>query len=338
MKKDNINYFIVGLFVLMVGVTLLVVLYRLTDQTGPTDRYHVYYHNVSGIKYGTIVSYEGFQVGQVEHVKPERRRQGLTYRVEISVNQGWQIPSDSVARIVTSGLISARMIDIQEGQNEIILSPGAELRGDEQVDLFAAMGDVATDFHRLTTEGIEPTLNVFIEQVTRMTDTLESVASTDIRPFFETLQKNINDPVILQDAKSLLAAMNKSVDNLNRILSEENRQSITGVLNSFEGTGKNLEQLTRRIEVTRKEIHEAASQLNRLVKDNREPLGQTLSLSKTSAEELHNTLTTVSEHINNVMYDLEGTMRNLHEFSREIRENPRILLGGSAQREEGGEE
>lgn len=335
MKKDSINYFVVGLFVLIIGAAMLVALYRLTDQRGPTDQYHVYYHNVSGLKYGTIVTYEGYQIGQVEGVLPERRSNQIDYRVDISVNQGWAIPSDSVAKIVSSGLISSRMIDISEGQNEIILSSGAELRGAEQIDLFSAMGDVATDFHRLTTEGIEPTLNVFIEQVTRMTDTLESVASTNIQPFFETLQKNLEDPVIWNDAKRLLGSLNKTVDNMNQFLDVENQQNIAGMLQNFEGVSENMNQLTRRIESTRVEIHKAASQLNALVTESREPLGETIHASKVSAEEMHSTLMTISDHINNIMYDFEGTMRNFHEFSREIRENPRLLISGSPQDDNG---
>jgi phospholipid/cholesterol/gamma-HCH transport system substrate-binding protein len=218
------------------------------------------------------------------------------------------------------------------------LSPGAELRGEEQIDLFAAMGDVASDFHRLTTEGIEPTLNVFIDQVTRMTDTLENVAATNIQPFFETLQKNIEDPVIWNDAKKLLTSLNKTVDNMNRFLGDENQQHISGMLQNFESMSENMNQLTRRIEKTRREIHNAASQLNKLVVDNSDSVSKTISASRVSAEELHITLTTVSEHINTVMYDLEGTMRNLHEFSREIRENPRLLISGSPQDDHGNEQ
>jgi len=338
MKKDSVNYFIVGLFVLILGATLLVVLYRLTDQQGPTDRYHVYYHNVSGIKYGTIVTYEGFQVGQVEKVTPERHLNRIDYRVEISISKGWVVPSDSVAMIVTSGLISSRMIDIREGQNKIILSPGSELRGEEQIDLFATMGDVASDFHRLTTEGIEPTLNVFIKQVTRMTDTLEDVTSNNIKPFFETLQKNIDDPVIWDDTKKLLAALNHTVDNMNRFLGEENQQHISGMLKNFDGMSENMNQLTRRFEQTRREIHKTATQLNKLVVDNRDAVSKTINASRMSAEELHTTLTTVAEHIDDLMYGLEGTIRNLNEFSREIRENPSLLISSSPQNDQGEEQ
>ncbi len=337
MKKEKVSYFIVGLFVLVIGATLLVVLYRLTDQRGPVDHYHIHYHNVSGIKYGTIVSYEGYQIGQVEDVIPERRNNRIGYRVEISVNKGWKIPSDSVAMIVSSGLISSRMIDIHEGQSDIILSPGAELRGAEQVDLFQAMGDVASDFHRLTTEGIEPTLNVFIEQVTKMTDTLEHVASKNIQPFFETLQKNVSDPVIWNDTKRLLASMNLAVGNMNKFLGEENQQQVVEILKNFKGVGENMNQLTQRIEFTRSEIHKAASQLNKLVEENSENISDTITSSKASVKALHMTLTTISDHINSVMYDLEGMMRNLNEFSREIRENPSLLISSSPQAEEGEE-
>jgi len=37
----------------------------------------------------------------------------------------------------------------------------------------------------------------------------------------------------------------------------------------------------------------------------------------------------VSRNIDSITYNLEGTSRNMSEFSREIRENPGLLLGGN---------
>ena len=59
MRRDSINYLIVGCFVLTVGVAFLVVMYKITGRSGPVDHYHVYYKSVSELKYGTGVYYEG---------------------------------------------------------------------------------------------------------------------------------------------------------------------------------------------------------------------------------------------------------------------------------------
>ena len=70
MKRENINYLAVGLFVIVIMSAFFVVVYKITGRTGPTDHYFVTYDNVTGIKYGTPVSYEGYQVGQVELIEP----------------------------------------------------------------------------------------------------------------------------------------------------------------------------------------------------------------------------------------------------------------------------
>ena len=65
MRRDNVNYLWVGSFVLVMAAVLLYALYRLTGQSGQGDVYYTRFPNVAGIKTGTVVTYEGFEVGNV---------------------------------------------------------------------------------------------------------------------------------------------------------------------------------------------------------------------------------------------------------------------------------
>ena len=114
MKRENVNYLAVGVFVLTMLILFMVVLYRITGRGGPMDSYFVFLDNVAGLNQGTPVYYEGFKVGQVEDITPDRSTGQTRYRLEISLPSGWQIPADSVARAVSSGLLSAVTIDIQD--------------------------------------------------------------------------------------------------------------------------------------------------------------------------------------------------------------------------------
>jgi phospholipid/cholesterol/gamma-HCH transport system substrate-binding protein len=38
---------------------------------------------------------------------------------------------------------------------------------------------------------------------------------------------------------------------------------------------------------------------------------------------------TLSRHIDTIAQNMEGTSRNMYEFSRHIRQNPGLLLGGT---------
>ncbi|HSJ49145.1 MAG TPA: MCE family protein, partial [Gammaproteobacteria bacterium] len=65
-----------------------------------------------------------------------------------------------------------------------------------------------------------------------------------------------------------------------------------------------------------------------LVEDNREDLEQ-------SIRSLRRTLEEVADYTSVILHDMEGTSRNMNEFSRQIRQNPGLLLGGKPPREQG---
>ena len=99
MRNNNTNYALVGGFVLLTFGTLLSALYLLGGGHGPTHTYYTNLRNVSGIKFGTPVTYAGYPVGQVEAVTPDQSDKGTRYRIELAVRHDWRIPEDSLARV-----------------------------------------------------------------------------------------------------------------------------------------------------------------------------------------------------------------------------------------------
>ena len=156
MKRENINYIVVGSFVLIVVACFFAFLYQITGNTGPTDKYYVTYNNVTGIKFGTPVSFEGYQVGQVEEITPVRLESKTSYRLVLSIKQDWPIPGDSIAKIVASGLLAAVTIDIEEGVSDVLLKPESEIKSSEAANIFAAVNEVAEDIRGLVKDGIKP--------------------------------------------------------------------------------------------------------------------------------------------------------------------------------------
>ena len=97
------------LFLTYVFPALDVVRYSFTDATllNPEFEYTAAsYRNVTGLTYGAPVFYEGFRIGQVESIEPERREGKTHYKVELSVRRDWPIPVDSVAALASSGLLA----------------------------------------------------------------------------------------------------------------------------------------------------------------------------------------------------------------------------------------
>ncbi len=54
-----------------------------------------------------------------------------------------------------------------------------------------------------------------------------------------------------------------------------------------------------------------------------------------SITDMRNSLDIVAQHINAIIHHMEGSSRNIHELSRQVRENPSLILKGSPQPNEG---
>ena len=117
MKSNKINYFIVGTFVIAMIVGLVGAVAMLTGYSGSTDTYYAVYRNITGVKFGTQVMYEGYPIGQVTEVTPTPDDQGMKFRVDLEVIEGWRIPADSQAQIAAPGLLAAVTISIKAGES-----------------------------------------------------------------------------------------------------------------------------------------------------------------------------------------------------------------------------
>ena len=60
MNSNKINYVMVGTFIIVMAVALVVTIVALSGGRGASDDYHALYRNVTGVKYGTQVLYEGY--------------------------------------------------------------------------------------------------------------------------------------------------------------------------------------------------------------------------------------------------------------------------------------
>lgn len=316
MRRDSINYLVVGTFVLVVFVLLLGMLYKITGRTGPTDSYFVTYGNVEGIKYGTPVLYEGYQIGQVDKLEPVRAAAGTRFKLELAVTKGWSIPGDSIAKVVKSGLLSAVAIDIKEGKSAQALDVGAELKGEEASDIFAAVNDVAADIHNLTRESLRPLLDNLNEKANLLTADIRGLVDDSMRPLLD------------KDAKDLLQKLNKSADGLSKVLNEENQENLNRIISNLADASSELNGLMQRVETSRAALDKLVADLDNVVGDNDEDV-------RAIVKDLQKSLYAISQHIDAVAHNMEGSSRNINEFTRQIRENPALLIRGSPQEDQG---
>ena len=311
MKRDTINYFAVGLFVLAALGVLLFALFQIVGGTGARDTYYTRYRNVAGLSPGTLVTYEGYALGYVSAIQPQRGSGGMQYQVEMKVQEGWQIPADSIARIYSEGLLADTVVNISEGKAREFLEPGGVLRGERGVDLFASMGEMAASFDDLSEHSIRPLL----ENLNRSVETVGGALEARV-------------PSLLEDIQRLVAKLDSSATNLSGVLNADTAARTRRALDNIDGAAAEFRVLMGSLLEVKQDARALIARLDGLVTETRPDLRQAVA-------DLRRVLQQVSRYSDGVLQNFDSTSRNMSEFSRQIRENPARLLGGQAPLDRG---
>lgn len=323
MRSNKVNYLVVGTFVLLMIGGLVVSVAWLLGQTGPTDSYHAIYRNVTGVKFGSQVFYEGYPIGQVTEVVPEERNGRMVFRINFDVSEGWRIPNDSIAEVGASSLLSAISLNISAGESQTSLRTGERITAVEASNLFDVVEGVAANFSTIAEENVKPLL----ESLTRGGGVLADLLENDGRKIFEQAGKlvevlSLKAPVIVDqfglfagDLENLGESLTRSTEQINALMTEDNRVKLEGVLENLDEASATLGNLMI-------EGNIMIGTANKVMENSQDDLAQTI-------EDMQHTAATLARHIDSINHHLDGTSRNMYEFSRQIRQNPGLLLGGT---------
>ena len=311
MQRETINYFAVGLFVLAGLAVLLFAMYHLVSGVGDRDVYYTDYRNVAGVSPGTLVTYEGYSLGHVSAIEPQRTAEGLHYQVEMQLQPGWRIPDDSIARIYSEGLLADTVVNISEGRSTTFVEPGGMLKGEQGVDLFATVGQLAGDIGDLSEHAIRPLLESLNRSVQQVGGELENRL-----------------PVILDGVEKLVAKLDNSATHLSGMLNADTEAQTRRILNNVDRTAADFQALSEGLVEVKRDAQHLIGNLDGLVTQSQPELQQAVS-------DLRHILQQVSHYSDGILQNLDSTSRNMSEFSRQIRENPGRLLGGAAPRDQG---
>ena len=320
----------------------------------------------------------GFPVGQIERIRSDRdKASGSNFLVKISVLSDWSIPIDSVARIRTSGLLSAVAIDIRAGESEEMLQRGGRIQGQARVDVFAAITEAANTLRDLTESDIRPLIknvskyiNTFGQALSKdgaaliadlavVADKLEQRGPQLIENVYDVAERarDMLGPPNSENLSNLLADMatasrdvaeltsderlSQTIGNIQRasanleeitqnaggrldeLLGEETVAKVRRALDDVANAARNVAALSSELIATRAKVDALLDETHGLVADARPDIAQAVG-------DLRHTLHTIARHIDAITYNLEGSSRNIYEFSRQIRNNPGVLLSGKA--------
>jgi phospholipid/cholesterol/gamma-HCH transport system substrate-binding protein len=98
------------------------------------------FSNVAGLRVGTSVEIAGVDVGWVDDIRLKNYQAVVAFRI----NDGIQIPEDSIASIRTKGLIGEQFVKISPGGSDKNLGPGDEIKETEPpVDIMDLIANYA---------------------------------------------------------------------------------------------------------------------------------------------------------------------------------------------------
>ena len=329
MRSSKLNYMVVGLFVIAMAGVLIGAIALLTGRTGAVDNYYAVYSNVTGVKFGTQVIYEGYPIGQVEKVTPEPQDGGMVFRVDFSVQEGWKIPKDSRVEIAAPSLLSAKTLSVHAGKSKAALSPGDAVTTVGSGDVFGAMSSLASTIANLVDSEVKPLLQNVSFAVNDINSFLVKDGSSVVKDISGLVQEtsafvaDIKDriPRIAEDIEIFTANMNQASEEVRKLASKGNRRQIEVLLRNMDATVGQVQDVLVLVK-------KVAGNLDALVVDPKKDIQALMTETRYIVD-------SVSRHIDSINQNMEGAARNMNEFSRQIRANPGLLLGGTPQQDAG---
>ncbi len=304
MKRDNLNYLFVGCFVFGMTVLLLAALFRISGRSADTVPYYVNYKNITGIHKGSKVTFGGYQIGVIDSIVPFQQEKEMLFRLKLALRKEWKIPMDSYASIIMPAVLSEKQIDILPGKSLKYLVAGDTITGKEGVDLIASLNSVAIELQDLSQNNIKPVIASFGSNVGGI--------SKELQDRLPEISKNLN---------LLLEKLTDGAEQFSDLIGANNQKHLNNVFN-------NADKITENLLLISEDFSGALVNVDELINDAQEMISENDSDIRNAMIALRESLELVSQNINSIVYNLEGSSRNINEFSRDVRENPGVLLGG----------
>jgi phospholipid/cholesterol/gamma-HCH transport system substrate-binding protein len=325
MRYSNINYVVVGAFVIGMIIAAISAVAVLTGRTGSVDHYYTVYNNVTGVKFGTQVVYEGYPIGQVEAVTPEENKGRMEFRVDFTIQEGWRIPEDSQIEIAAPNLLSAVALQVEAGDSTEALVPGSRVNSRNASNVFGAVSSLADQVARVIEIDAKPLMNEVTQTFAELKrfisedgNVLAGSAKTllgDSSVLIKNLQQRI--PRITNNIETFATNMTKASVEIGKIASPRNRKIVEEILGQMDDAANKFDDVL----VTMDKVLE---DIDRLAVDPKADIETIFGESRYVVE-------SVSRHIESINQNMESAARNMNEFSRQIRANPGLLLGSSPQ-------
>ena len=261
----KINFFKIGLFVIVLIVSLLFVVFWLGKfgfEKKKFDEYTIYFkESVSGLNIGSSIKYKGFEVGNVGEIKlnPNNSEE---IQIDITIKKGTPIKEDNYAVLGNLGITGLKYIELKGGSNNSNL-----LKEDENG--FKIISSKTSDLTTLvdSTTDLTNELTLVLAQMKKL------LADENIKTISQILDKTQNSMSNVEQFSNYLVNNEKKIDELFKninILTKNGNKSFE----SIDKSASSFKELSNEILL---EIKKGSFDINDMSKESFDKLNSVLN-------------------------------------------------------------
>ncbi len=262
------------------------------------NTYYAVYEQVGGIRTASNVTINGVVVGTVTAVNLNENPM-LGVEVEFTVDNRYQLPVDSKAKIFSDGLMGGKAIAIEYGTATEYVEDGGQVKSAIETDIME-MATSELDYLKAKIEevvgGLTKTLDNVNTLLSQNTDNLTNIVAN-----VDGVTSSVNS--MLKKEKEHLEVALSSLSRFSQSLGD-NAEDIDTIINNMSKFSSQLAE-SRLVE----EVEGVVTQLNAVlasVNDKSGSVGKMLS-----DDELYNNLTSASNNLSTLLDDLK---QNPHRY------------------------
>jgi len=284
----------IAIAILFIGYSFL----RGNDIFSSDNMYYTDYDNVEGLTQSKPVLVNGYQIG---HVSKMYLLDNGKVRTEFKIKNEYQIPSNTIARIVSESILGGKVIVFNLGNSKTYANNGDPLQSDVQANLL---------------EKVEP-LQKKIENLIVKLDSVLSAVNTALDDEFQ------------RDFKKSLRSIAVSLSNMEQITtdveelmgSERARfakimQNLESITDNFKNNNKKLSSILSNVDnltsdLAKTEIKTTIDNANKAMKEV-QAITEKINKGEGSIgllvndDKLYNNLSNASENLDQLIFDLKN--------------------------------
>lgn len=209
----------VGIYALIIiGASCLMIEYLSgTDLLHHTSEYYSYYDDVTGLRPSTPVLIKGVKLGQVTKITIDPDDPSRV-KVVYTIPSSYRIPSNSVTRIFSNGLLGGRTVSIDMGDSKTFIEEDGEILSVVQLDI---MDKVNQQF-----DSIKQKIELLIDNTNATVQTLNNVMNENSQAVnvllsnLGELSRKLNTSSIVSDVEELSKSLKRSGEGVESIVKD----------------------------------------------------------------------------------------------------------------------